>query len=144
MGTNFYWKTSLPTTEILPTGETIEVKIDDMDPRIHIGKRSVAGKYCHDCNITLCKLGNDRVHYSTGRQDWYATCPKCNTSIDVIEETCSFNWAQNSEKVRETCISFSAKNIIIDEYGQEYTGQEFLKMINDCKIKLYSIGELFC
>lgn len=52
MGTNFY------TIDI-----TKNEKIDHMDPEFHIGKRSAAGLYCWDCDITLCKDGKEFVHH---------------------------------------------------------------------------------
>ena len=30
----------------------------------HIGKRSAAGMYCFDCNVSLCKEGAEHVHYT--------------------------------------------------------------------------------
>ena len=51
MGTNFY----------LLSGE-------------HIGKRSAAGLYCWDCNITFCMDGPEGVHIDSR---WYKKCPKC-------------------------------------------------------------------
>ena len=40
MSTNYYWYIPKPATIRLPTGETYEYEIDDMNPKIHIGKRS--------------------------------------------------------------------------------------------------------
>lgn len=44
------------------------------DPDLHIGKRSAAGKYCWDCQITLCKEGEAGVHCT---RPWHKACPKC-------------------------------------------------------------------
>ncbi|MCF7795992.1 hypothetical protein K9M42_02765 [Patescibacteria group bacterium] len=43
---------------------------------IHIGKRSAAGHYCWDCNITLCKEGEQGIHSSDSK--WHERCPFCN------------------------------------------------------------------
>lgn len=59
----------------------------------HIGKRSAAGQYCWDCNVTLCKQGKENIHSSNGfvvtqnnslldyvkhiKTLWYDKCPKC-------------------------------------------------------------------
>lgn len=40
MSTNFYWKIDAPKKVVLPTGEEYDLLIEDMDPKIHIGKRS--------------------------------------------------------------------------------------------------------
>src|SRR5215212_11244709 len=68
----------------------------------HIGKRSAAGKYCWDCNTTLCKEGNDAVHTGSGypllnsgdmmkdlameikrsEEKWYDECPICHKKPD--------------------------------------------------------------
>ena len=45
------------------------------DNPIHIGKRSAAGIYCWDCNITLAMGGNDKVHSS--KTKFYTSCPSC-------------------------------------------------------------------
>ena len=62
MGTNFYIR-----------GHRNDA--DDMDPETHIGRRSAAGMYCWDCNMTLCKDGTSRVHL--GRSAWHECCPSC-------------------------------------------------------------------
>ena len=46
------------------------------DPLYHIGKRSAAGPYCWDCNMTLCILGEEAIHYSA-RNAFHAACPLC-------------------------------------------------------------------
>lgn len=61
MGTNFYWR--VQADGLLPTGE--EPSGDHHRPTRHLGKRSAAGPYCWDCNITLCKEGKDAIHHST-------------------------------------------------------------------------------
>jgi len=71
MGTNFYWT------------RVVKFRKDD-DPKVHIGKRSAAGLYCWDCGLTMCKLGESRVHGNVVWHDgkrgywrWYEECPKC-------------------------------------------------------------------
>ena len=46
------------------------------DPLYHIGKRSAAGPYCWDCKTTLCKEGEDAIHFSA-RNEFHKSCPKC-------------------------------------------------------------------
>jgi len=58
MGTNFYLRGHGHTD----------------DPQYHIGKRSTAGQYCWDCDITLCRKGNSGIH---GESSWHDACPKC-------------------------------------------------------------------
>lgn len=48
MGTNFYWQS------LIGEGE-------DDDPTVHIGKRSAAGLYCWDCDISLEILSHEEV-----------------------------------------------------------------------------------
>lgn len=49
MGINYYWLLK-------------DEKIDDMDPKIHIGKKSSGGKYCKDCGITFCMEGTSNIN----------------------------------------------------------------------------------
>ena len=82
MGTNFY-----------------EFK-DGVEGR-HIGKRSAAGLYCHDCGVTLCARAYDRwekkevegeeaVHQ--GDSFWYDACPKCgNPSTEKVDDKHTLN-----------------------------------------------------
>lgn len=76
MGTNFYW--------------LIGSDNDGGSERGHIGKRSAAGQYCYDCDVTLCKAGKANVHsagsarsssfeelLASHRRDWYDRCPRC-------------------------------------------------------------------
>ena len=46
-----------------------------MDPEVHIGKKSAAGYWCWNCNLTLCKGGSAGVHLDA--DGWYEACPKC-------------------------------------------------------------------
>lgn len=89
MGTNFYLK----------------LKSNDKDKREerfarHIGKRSAAGYYCFDCEVSLCKEGSDFVHWTKipchmqlkelgfKEVEWFDKCPICGQSPekDKIDE----------------------------------------------------------
>ena len=69
MSTNFYWKIEVPQKVILPTGEEFPIDVDDMDPRIHIGKRrgrkgGVAFSWAQDPGRvrTVCaQRGNEEI-----------------------------------------------------------------------------------
>lgn len=70
---------------------------DPMDPAVHIGKRSAAGRYCWDCRVTLCRDGTRGLHQSprvprrpgedvgtlfarylaAQASCWYECCPTC-------------------------------------------------------------------
>lgn len=72
MGTNFY----------------IVGHQDDDSPKWHIGKRSAAGLFCWDCNVTLCKAGNAGIHVGENslnmsenpRRRWHSACPICRST----------------------------------------------------------------
>ncbi len=171
MGTNFYWKTDYEPppaqTILLPTGEEYGVepiRVDKMNPIIHIGKRSAAGLYCWDCKTSLIKTG--RVHYDS---TWHEACPLCKKVPvkEKLEEStmgqelgfgkqiakpsgvrscCSFSWAQEPEVVRRICRENMEKDIIENEYLDHYTGRLFLEQIDElCPIQsTVSIGRYFC
>lgn len=153
MGTNFYWKDAGPNSEY---------------PESHIGKRSAAGAYCWDCNETLCSGGKARIHYG---DTFLAACPSCgktrgqteglskgpvavelgfaDPATDRPSGVCgaaSFTWAQNPKTVRRTCRKRRDEILIVDEYGRELTGTEFLAMLAaTCPIEFTdSIGVWFC
>lgn len=119
----------------------------------HIGKRSAAGMYCFDCNVSLCIAGEEKVHYIFGREFWYEKCPKCGKSPDdenlgrssaglelgfnkdIMEKksgvrSCSsFTWAMDPEKFKKS------KTIIVrDEYGKRYLRSDFSKMLESYPI----------
>ena len=101
----------------------------------HIGKRSAAGMFCWDCNVTLCKKGKSEVHSSYGyvvhddgkgvleslaeycnyiNQFWYDKCPKCHKeeSKEKIHEGASgrelgFNKKPLKRQGVSSCSSFS-------------------------------------
>ena len=124
----------------------------------HIGKRSAAGKYCWDCRKTLCKGGEEKIHYD---YEWYNDCPVCGKPYVKKENTagmvelgfskeienkgvgtcCSFNWAVAPERVVGNKRLKKVKN----EYGEVFTREEFEKMLeNLCPIWYrHSIGEWF-
>ena len=56
MGTNYYIR-----------GKDVE--------EVHVGKRSAAGLYCWDCNMTLCIEGPGRIHQ--GCKKWVSNEKKC-------------------------------------------------------------------
>lgn len=150
MGTNFYLK---PPDDIE----------DEYLPEAkHVGKRSASGIYCYDCKVTLCKQGEERIHY--GNTDWYEKCPKCgkektneslNTGTGGLElgfwdqeqkekkrtgvmSSCSFSWAMLPSDI-------PANSFIWDEYGEKYTYKEFMDMLNTlCPIQYYRhLGQAF-
>lgn len=155
MGTNFYWR-----------DESFDGDRDN--PEVHIGKRSAAGLYCWDCRVTLCSGGNDEVHM--GRSYWHSACPKCcrpPTPTDGLKEgaaavelgfaepredrptgvrcTASFSWAQEPSEVRARCERQMDERIVEDEYGDTYTGREFLRMLaSNCAIEFTRhVGQWF-
>ena len=80
------------------------------DPKFHVGKRSAAGLYCWDCDVSLC-MGE--VH--SGRSQWYEACPKCgkkptkeDLSVSASGRELGFNKSQPRVKTGVcTCSSFS-------------------------------------
>jgi hypothetical protein len=132
----------------------------------HIGKRSAAGPYCWDCSQTLCVQGEDQVHL--GVSEWHISCPKCKSSPDTtghnaakvelgfqppasstpsgVSSCSSFSWGIAPEKVFAICESKMDEPIIVNEYGEKLTGEEFLNMLSsNCPIwNVNMIGEEFC
>jgi hypothetical protein len=153
MGTNFYWK-DRPNDA------------DKMDPRYHIGKRSAAGLWCWNCNTTLCKGGVDHIH--DNRSSFYDACPRCGAKPRVedriptacgvelgftkprerkpsgVHSCASFAWAQDAESVRLRCMDSGDRKVIVDEYGREMTGREFLEMLEaNCPVQFNAVDEWF-
>ena len=153
MSTNFYWLTvegqETPTIK-LRNGAEVSLTATDMDPRIHIGKRSGAGAYCFDCETTLCADGESGIHHA-GRY-WFTECPDC--GVEPAEEgepatcvrwVCSFSWAQDPEEVRKTLKENAQIEVVVDEYGVNYTGEAFLETLKSCPINYTnSVGKEFC
>lgn len=147
---------------LLPNGKevTITSDFDNMDPLIHIGKRSGAGYYCWDCRRTLCKDGESaihQIHQAFGR--WYNKCPECGARIKKtvpedekgnkrtgVSGCCSFNWAQDPKQVKKICRKNLNVLVVANECNEKYTGKEFLALLkNECPIQYtHSIGVHFC
>jgi len=129
---------------------------------IHIGKRSAAGLYCWDCGVSLCKGGSTKIHMGDGTDNgWYKTCPICDEK--PIKETweqstggreLGFNESKPKAKTGvATCCSFlwaispkrlSRMQLILDEYGREFSKEGFNDVLEECPIKFYtSIGKEF-
>lgn len=125
----------------------------------HIGKRSVAGLYCWDCNLTLCVQGNNGIH--NGYSAWYKYCPKCkapqqneyleNSSVGrelgfnknkykkktSVKSCCSFRWAIEKSKLDRI-------RYVKDEYDRKFTIKQFQKILKECPIQYFdSIGHEF-
>lgn len=151
MGTNFYLI------------EATEEDILSYSPEFHIGKRSGAGPYCWDCNKTLCMHGNEGLH--GGYAQWHTRCPDCGKepSLEELTEStggrklgfnknppakktgvrscCSFTWAMEQERVQSLP---KTGKVIKDEYGREYTLQDFQGVLEECPVNFYnSVGALF-
>lgn len=163
MGTNFYW--SVPEAK-LPNGE--QMPIDRDDPVVHIGKRSAAGRYCWDCDVTLQIGGKDEIHM--GRAGQLDACPNCGRVVDEHDPfshgpvavelgfaepeharptgvgfCSSFSWAQDPERVGTICRQRADEPLIEDEYGRVMTCGEFLVMLEaNCPVQFtHSIGRYF-
>lgn len=145
MGTNYYWNIDggLDQKIKLINGKTIELKIDLMDPSIHIGKRSSAGLYCFKCQKTLCLDGNNGIHHSKSK--WRDICPICGAKKgdEIIGTICSFTWAQNISQVKKICKKNLNNVIVVDEYESKFTGEQFIKIVSDCPIHFDEIDQWF-
>ena len=130
MGTNFYWK-RIPK-EFERYKANVENYIGDCDDThnvlLHIGKRSAAGLYCHDCGTTLNKYGTGYVH-NCDYSEWYKRCPICGREGVPVS---SFCWTFLGQKwlIVTLAMEGNTEKIIVDEYGKEYTPQEFLNAVN--------------
>jgi hypothetical protein len=164
MGTNFYWK--IEGESLLPTGASIAYDRDE--PTVHIGKRSAAGRFCWDCMRTLCLGGEQDIH--SGRSSWNETCPHCGKppmnekfgegagGVELgfvkphqerptgVRSVASFSWAQDPTIVRHICENRPGDVLIENEYGDTFTGADFLALLhNNCPIEFtHSIGKVFC
>ena len=124
----------------------------------HIGKRSAAGKYCWDCNVTFCKQGDSGVH--DYHSEWYNACPICGKKYPelsmlswAVSKELGFNKIKGKQTGVGTCCSFTwavhpdkIKMILLfkDEYDRIYTKWQFKKEIDFCPIQFYdSIGKDF-
>jgi hypothetical protein len=164
MGTNFFWIVDGRLS--LPTGD--EVPIDRDDPSIHLGKRSAAGRYCWDDNVTLAVGGLGAVHSGRGMLD---ACPVCGKPFVVrgapfrkgpaavelgfaepetvrptgVGAAASFSWAQDPIKAKAVLERNRDTEVVEDEYGRRYTGGAFLTMLEaNCPMEFTdSIGRSF-
>jgi hypothetical protein len=133
----------------------------------HIGKRSAAGPYCWDCDITLCKKGEQYVHESNtppnatlqqiiddAIESFYNKCPRCNKSPqkeDVKTSSAGRELGFNKDPFKRktgvgSCSSFSwdvnpskisKLKYIKSEYGDKLTKDEFLDMLDECPIRFF-------
>ena len=145
MSTNYYWKEddTKPCVVKLVHGAEIPVSIDPDDPRLHIGKRSAAGRWCHDCNRTLCKGGVQAIHHTF--IDWRDDCPECHATFADVGHACSFSWAASRDEVMKILAANQNKAIIVDEYDRDMTGLEMVDVLAEIKIHDYqSVGKRFC
>jgi len=102
MSTSYYWLYENPEPIKLITGRTIELRVDTMNPLVHIGKQ-VGG-----------------------------------------ENGLEFTWAQEPIAVIMLCEKHADEVIVQDEYGDTFTGMEFVKKINSyVEWKTHLIGEEF-
>ena len=175
MGTNFYLTRHLFQGDIYIDDEPCECcgrrygGDDDMAPDVHIGKRSAAGLYCWDCNLTLCKEGEERIHYDS---QWHDACPQCGKTLDAeknalkegsaavelgfakprvvkptgVRSCSSFSWAQPPELFRPFARAHAADEVVRDEYGRKFMGRDFLEMLeSNCPVQLtHFVGDSFC
>lgn len=124
----------------------------------HLGKRSAAGLFCWDCGITLCKEGPEQVHkgHRPHEDYWHKACPKCrkrppdrfrlNSSLTPlrpgegvgVNSCCSWTWATDPTTLEEllwaALMETSFGKVIRNEYGEEFTYDEFLIVVRDCPI----------
>ena len=145
----------------------VKEECDDMDPGIHVGKRSSAGPYCWDCRVTLCKDGELAIHYEG--HDWFEACPKCGklpvseglrsgaVAVELgfsppraerptgVSSCSSFSWAQPPEAFRVFSASHSDEQIVLNEYGDRFTGKEFWTMLEiNCPVQFETfVGKFF-
>ena len=112
----------------------------------HIGKRSMAGKFCRACSISACDssydrmhdknlYGADAVHYTPAK--FLYSCPVCGK--DLTESyTCSFSFAMRPKELQTY---LDNGGVVEDEYGRIYSREQFSEEIKGCGIKYYhSVG----
>jgi hypothetical protein len=168
VGTNFYLYPDKP----------LLVKVADKlrehkDQGIHIGKRSAAGTFCWDCNITLHKKGNDGIHHGCRTPghiacdcDWHETCPRCgkkrkkeSLSESAAGRELGFDKSKPKRKKGvSTCCSFrwAMSKVSLDdylsrgykiknEYGDYFTESGFKhEVLEECPVQYFDmIGQEF-
>jgi hypothetical protein len=168
MGTNFY----LYPDKSLYAQVADKLRDAEHEDEIHIGKRSAAGHYCWDCNITLNKQGNSGIHHSCripGHMacdcNWHKQCPKCGAlpkkeslSDSSAGRELGFNKNKPGRKKGvSSCCSFSwainkkdfidylARGYLIkDEYGELIKEKDFKEVLKECPVQYdHMIGEEF-
>lgn len=55
----------------------------------------------------------------------------------------AFTWAQEPNYVRSICRSSAEVAVVVDEYGHEHTGEEFLFLLFSVKVDEMALGERF-
>jgi hypothetical protein len=100
----------------------------------YIGQRAGAGYYCWDCGLSLAAGGHDCVHqHNSHYLDKCAVCGiKPKTGIDSCS---SFSWAISPGSFSDTNSAINTK--IEDEYGREYSTEEFSDVLSKCPIKFF-------
>ena len=140
MGTNFYFD---------------EPRNEDT----HIGKRSAAGLFCWDCEITLCMGGPNAVHEDT--HEWFDRCPMCGKEPEKegvkgsvgrelgwndqpmvrkhgVRSCSSFTWDMPPLEVVE---QINSGREVYDEYGRTVKLQEVMR---ECPIHIFTmLGRAF-
>lgn len=117
MSINFYWK------------REHDANPDERaDPATHIGLSTYFGLYCLQCETGVPRRNPDCVTH------------------DIIQAD-RFSWAQDPAAVRTRIERDGVGEVmIVDEYGSELTGADFLRMIDKIPAALVrtgSVGEWF-
>jgi predicted nucleic acid-binding Zn ribbon protein len=125
---------------------------------VHLGKRSAAGFYCFECEITLCKDGRDKVHNNSA---WHEQCPVCGAKPEKedfgsssVGRELGFNKNKQKKTNVRSCASFrwaiepamikTITGTIRNEYGDKFTEKQFKAVVNDCPIQYFdTIGQEF-
>lgn len=131
----------------------------------HIGKKSAAGWWCYDCNMTLCRGGIAEIH--RGRTGMYEQCPLCgkkprgdgfnpvlvelgfrdiNTEVlHGVQGASSFSWALDPVSLQDYLRTQGEAMLVEDEYGREMSGPAFLAMLRlNCPVQFFhSVGLYF-
>ncbi len=150
MGTNFFLRNRRKVTDQLLR------ELHENGP--HIGKRSPAGWYCWDCKISLCKQGEEAVHFCESK--WNDNCPKCGlprpeiASLTTgavareiglddsdyavktgVNDCSSFRWNIDPDGEEWLKVIEKGGKPIVDEYGRLFSVEEFLEMLTECPIQ---------
>lgn len=132
-------------------------------PDTHIGKRSAAGYYCWDCDITLCQSGNGGIHYSDNNDKWYDKCPQCGKPIikeDLdhsspgrelgfndnlparktgVKTCCSFSWAMSQELYNAFIAAVKVQDLLCPCCVRKFDDKD--KIIEDEYGRLFTLEE---